>query len=474
VFGVAAGFAIAELLKGVFQDQLPLPVYATPFRLDVFAVGAGLGLVLPLAATAYPVWRGVRVSPIEAIRVGFSAAKGAGFAPILKRVTLPGSSLAQMPLRNVLRVPRRTIMTLLGLAAVITSAFALAAMIDSFLATVDRIESETLHQGRSRLDLRLDRFDRVSSARVRRVEQTPAVGASEPGLRVEGELRSGRDSIDVSLGLMDAASPVWRPTISEGSFRPGSSGIVIARKAADDLGVQVGDSVIVRHPVRRGPSSFDLVDTKLEVTGVHPNPFRVYAFMDSSQAKLFGLSGFTNSITITPAPGASQDEVKRALFGRPGVASVQPVAAETEEVRKAVDEFTVVIRVTEIVALGLALLMAFNSVSISVDERRREYATMFAFGVTVRSGLRVAMVESLVTGVLGTLLGIAFGTLLVGWVVNDLLAETLPDLGAVVSVSAESIAGAVVVGVGAVTLAPLLTLRRMRRMDIPATLRVVE
>jgi putative ABC transport system permease protein len=474
VFGIGAGIAIAELLKGVFQDQLPLPIYATPFRVDVFALGAGLGLVLPLAATAYPVWRGVRVSPIEAIRVGFSAAKGAGFAPILKRVTLPGSSLAQMPLRNVLRAPRRTIMTLLGLAAVITSAFALAAMIDSFLATVDRIESETLHEGRSRLDLRLDRFDRVTSSRVRKLEQAPVVGTSESGLHVEGELRSDRDSIDVSLGLADASSQIWRPTISEGSFRPGSSGIVIARKAADDLGLEVGDAVILRHPVRRGPAFFDLVDSKVEVTGIHPNPFRVYAYMDSSQAQLFGLNGYTNSISIIPAAGTSQDEVKRALFGRPGVASVQPVAAETEEVKKAVDEFTVVIRVTEIVALGLALLMAFNSTSISVDERRREYATMFAFGVPVRSGLRVAMVESLVTGVLGTLLGIAFGTLLVGWVVNDLLAETLPDLGAVVSVSAGSIAGAVVVGVGAVTLAPLLTLRRMRRMDIPATLRVVE
>jgi len=36
------------------------------------------------------------------------------------------------------------------------------------------------------------------------------------------------------------------------------------------------------------------------------------------------------------------------------------------------------------------------------------------------------------------------------------------------------VATAVAVGIGAVALAPVLTARRLRRMDIPATLRVVE
>jgi putative ABC transport system permease protein len=41
-------------------------------------------------------------------------------------------------------------------------------------------------------------------------------------------------------------------------------------------------------------------------------------------------------------------------------------------------------------------------------------------------------------------------------------------------VSAGTVLTAVVLGVVAVALAPLLTVRRLRRMDIPGTLRVVE
>ena len=473
VLGTAVGVAFAGWLSDVFREQLPLPSYATAFRGGVFLRAAALGLLLPLAATAYPVWRGVRVPPIEAIQVGFRAAKGGGFAPLLKRIRLPGSSLAQMPLRNVVRAPRRTIMTMLGLAAVITTVVSLSGMFDSFAATVDSIEQETLHEGANRLDVRLDGFHARRSRVVRRIERAPGIGAADPNLRVEGELRSGERSVDASVSLLDPRSEVWAPTVERGALRPGDRGIVIARKAAADLGVDVSDEIILRHPVRRG-SAFDLVDTRLPVAGIHPNPLRVFAYMDRSQARLMGLEGQANEVSVVPAPGVSEQAVQRALFGRPGVASVQPVATETREVKQAVDEFTEVITVTETVTLFLALLMAFNSTSIAVDERRREYATLFAFGVPVRSGLRLAMVESVFVGALGTLIGIVAGVAVVSWTMNDLLDETLPDLGAVVTLAPASIVTAVVVGIGAVALAPLLTARRLRRMDIPSTLRVIE
>jgi len=475
VLGLAVGVGFAAWLTGVFEEQLPLPAHAAAFQGGVFAVGAALGFLLPLVATAYPVWRGVRVAPIEAIQVGFRTAKGGGFAPLLKRIRLPGSSLAQMPLRNVARAPRRTITTMLGLAAVITTVVALSGMFDSFQGTVDAIEDESLHQGGERLDVLLNGFLDDDGRTVEEVGRSPAVGAAEPGLLVQGELRTpGREAIDVSLALQDAGSRIWRPTLDEGSFRPGGEGIVIARKAARDLGLGVGDPVLLRHPVRRSAARFDIVETRVPVAGVHPNPLRVLAYMDRGQADLLGLTGRANALTVTPAPGVSQAAVQRALFGRPGVASVQPVAAETREVEQAVDEFTEVITVTETLTLVLALLMAFNSSSISVDERRREYATLFAFGVPVRTGVRVAMVESLVTGVVATLLGIAAGVALVSWTMTDLLEDTLPDLGAVVELAPASVATAVAVGIGAVALAPVLTARRLRRMDIPATLRVIE
>ena len=66
------------------------------------------------------------------------------------------------------------------------------------------------------------------------------------------------------------------------------------------------------------------------------------------------------------------------------------------------------------------------------------------------------------------------GLALTGWVVRGVVPDTFPDLGMIVSLSAGSLAAATVLGTAAVALAPLFTTRRLRRMDVPSALRVVE
>jgi putative ABC transport system permease protein len=54
------------------------------------------------------------------------------------------------------------------------------------------------------------------------------------------------------------------------------------------------------------------------------------------------------------------------------------------------------------------------------------------------------------------------------------MRTTMPDMGLDVAISAGTVVTAIALGVLAVAIAPLLTVRRLRRMDIPGTLRVVE
>ena len=138
------------------------------------------------------------------------------------------------------------------------------------------------------------------------------------------------------------------------------------------------------------------------------------------------------------------------------------------------DDFLGIIRITELFALLLALLIAFNSTSINVDERARENATMMAFGVRPREAVGLSMVENAIIGLLGTAAGIALGVAILNYVLGVTLPETLPDLGVLPSIGLGTVAKAVGLGVVAVALAPLLTARRVRRTDVPSTLRVVE
>ncbi len=474
VFGIGVGLLIGVLMKGVLTSLLPLPVWTTPFQLRLFAGVAAAGFLLPFAAVSYPVWRAVRVAPVDAIRTGHLAARGGGLAPLLKRLPMPGGAMMRMPFRNLLRAPRRVVLTLLGVGAIITVLVGVVGMVDSFIATIDRGEQEVLGDTPDRLEIDLDDIYPVDSPQVDGVLSASTLTDHETGLLLFGQLGSGDEEIDAFIRLVDLDSTLWRPTVVRGSLDSDAPGVVIAEKAAKDLDVDVGETVTLRHTTRAGTAGFSSGSTEVTVIAVHPDPARANVYVDIARAGLMGLQGKTNVVYARPAAGQSVDAVKRETFELPGVASVQGVAANAAIIRELMEQMIGILRVAEVAVLGLALLIAFNTASIAADERAREYATMFAYGVPVRTVLRVAVIESAVVGALAAVVGLGGGYLFLRWIVDVLWPRVQPDLGVLLVFDPANLALVLVLGVLAVAAAPLLTVRRLRRMDVPSTLRVME
>ena len=254
----------------------------------------------------------------------------------------------------------------------------------------------------------------------------------------------------------------------------GGPGIVLARKAAEDLGVGAGDTVTLTLPVRTGTDSFALGENDVPVLAVHPHPLRFNAYMDIRHAGQAGLEGFANVVTGAPAPGETPNGVKRALFGSPGVATVQGIAEASQAAQDVFEQFASIFIMIQMFVLGLALLIAFNTANINSDERARDHATMFAYGVPVRRVLGILAVEGLVLGALATLLGIVLGYGLLLWFIRELIPASYPDLGVILTIHVPQLAAVLAAGIAVVALAPALTVRKLRRMDIPGTLRVLE
>jgi putative ABC transport system permease protein len=116
--------------------------------------------------------------------------------------------------------------------------------------------------------------------------------------------------------------------------------------------------------------------------------------------------------------------------------------------------------------------------TLTTDEGAREHATMFAYGVPADRVVRLGMVDVPLAGALGAAAGIAAGNAagnaLLAWIVNTNMPETMPDVGMLASVAPVTYALAIAAGTLVVAAAPALTLRRLKRTDVPSTLRVVE
>lgn len=454
IFGLVLSFAFADFFR---TDFLPLPDWQDPFYIESFAVAIILGAVIPFLATLYPVWQAVRVSPIEAIQP--SAQNRTGLAPLLKRI--PGRSFVQMPARNLLRAPWRTLFTALGIGIAIVLLTVMVGFIDTFSATIDRFDEANLQSSPDRLSVVLDQLYPVDAEVVANADQLAT--QSETNLILEGRLA---DEIDVTLELRPTDSTIWVPELVEGRF----DGLVISQKAADDLDVAVGDSITLEHPVLE--ENFRTTETEFEIRGIHNNPLRTPVYLPLDEAAMMGLTNITNYVVLKS--DLSENDVRATLFQEPGVASVQAAGDVSEAFEEALGFLSQILRVTQVIVIALAFLIAFNSTSINVDERVREIATMFAFGLRVRTATRMQIMENTIMGILGTIIGLLAGFALLNVIFAQQLSEMFPDIRFTVAISVGTVILAAFMGVLVVALTPLLSIRRMESMDIPSTLRVVE
>ncbi len=151
LFGIVIGVLVGRITEAWIGVLIPLPVMTHLFRVRIFLEAAALGFVLPFVATAYPVWRALSVPPVDAIRTGHLAERGKGLAAVVIGLPLPGRSTVQMPLRNLLRAPRRTLLTALGVASAITTLIALTGILNSAQSALHHIEREMMQDHPDRL-----------------------------------------------------------------------------------------------------------------------------------------------------------------------------------------------------------------------------------------------------------------------------------------------------------------------------------
>jgi putative ABC transport system permease protein len=88
--------------------------------------------------------------------------------------------------------------------------------------------------------------------------------------------------------------------------------------------------------------------------------------------------------------------------------------------------------------------------------------------------LALTTVETMLVGAASKLTGILGGYPVLHQMTATTIPAVLREIGVTATVFPTTIAQALALGIPAIAVAPLFTVRRLHRMDIPATLRMVE
>ena len=133
--------------------------------------------------------------------------------------------------------------------------------------------------------------------------------------------------------------------------------------------------------------------------------------------ELLEREGQYDAIFAAATEGVTEDELVASIAPvLPDSATVVSATAEAADAVDEVNEFTAIFRYFLLVFAGIALFVGafviFNTFSITVAQRTREFATLRTIGASRRQVLGSVILESLVIGLLASLVGLGLGVLL--------------------------------------------------------------
>ena len=292
----------------------------------------------------------------------------------------------------------------------------------------------------------------------------------------EGEAVSSEGAPTFGFGIdTDPALAQFNPlSILEGRWPASANEVVIDAGTADDRGYDIGDTVEITTLKPKRP--FELVGVARygSVDSIGNASFAVFTVPAAQE--LLEREGQYDAISVAATEGMTEDELVAAIAPvlPPGV-TVVSASAEAAEAVDEVNEFTAIFRYFLLVFAGIALFVGafviFNTFSITVAQRTREFATLRTIGASRRQILGSVILESLIIGLVASLVGLGLGVLLAEGIEGlfRTLGVELPTADRVFA--ARTVIVALAVGVGITLLAGLFPAIKATRVPPIAAVR---
>jgi putative ABC transport system permease protein len=223
--------------------------------------------------------------------------------------------------------------------------------------------------------------------------------------------------------------------LTAGHWPSGPDEIAIDTNVASSKHYKVGDTIGVE---RNGPVRQFRIAGIVKLSGVSIGSATISVFDLPTLQALLGRVGKLDLIRVEAKAGVPTPkliaEIKPVL---PVSAQVRDTSAQVKEDKKSVNGFTSFIRYFLLAFAGIALFVGSfviaNTLSITIAQRTREFATLRTLGATRRQILRSVIVEALVIGILGSVTGLFLGLALAKGLksVFVLIGIDLPSAGTV-------------------------------------------
>ncbi|HEX2433296.1 MAG TPA: ABC transporter permease, partial [Gaiellaceae bacterium] len=368
--------------------------------------------------------------------------------------------MVRFALKGLLGRKLRTALTAIAIVlgvAMVAGTFMLTDSIDQAFDTIftdSRTGSDAVVTGKSAFDLSEGsgtNAPTLSESLVPEIQKLPEVAAAEGSVNGEAQLigddgkaivYGGAPNLGFSVSGKNSRFEVL--TLVEGSW-PKNGEVVIDRATADKENFKIGQQVGVQ---AEGSAQRLRISGLVRFGSVSTIGGATLAGFNLPTAQeLFGKRGRLDEISVAAKPDVSDTELVQALRDvLPPTAQVKTATQQAHDDAAETNSFISFLRGFLLAFGGIALFVGSfviaNSLSITIAQRTREFATVRTIGGSRRQILTSILLEALVVGILASLVGLAVGVGLAKglfWLF-DAVGFTLPNSGLVLRPTAVVIA----------------------------------
>jgi putative ABC transport system permease protein len=200
--------------------------------------------------------------------------------------------------------------------------------------------------------------------------------------------------------------------LTSGNWPVGNGQIAIDRRTSEKKHFAVGDTISVA--ADQGVRDFEITGIATFSSSSSIGASTIAIFDVPTAQDLFAKDGKFDEIQVAAKPGVTPEKLAaeiRPLL--PETAKVKTAKAQTQEavddVNEGVGIFQKVLLAFGFIALFVGAFVIANTLSITIAQRMREFATLRTIGGSRRQVLRSVMLEALVVGIMASLIGLFFG-----------------------------------------------------------------
>ena len=224
--------------------------------------------------------------------------------------------------------------------------------------------------------------------------------------------KEGNGPPNFGSSITAAGEAFWK--ISDGRLPVNDHELALDTSTAGKGGYKLGDTVKV--VAQAGSRDFTLVGVARYGKVSSPGG-ATFALFDLATAESYvGRPGFIDAVVVTSdgtvSDSALADRIDAALpkASQTETLTGAEITAENQSaIEKGLSFFTLFLTAFSLIAMGVACFVIYNVFSITAAQRQRENALLRAVGAQRAQVTRAMLVESVVVGVVGSLLGLIAG-----------------------------------------------------------------